>query len=111
MAASAVSRGNSSIPKPFQWQLVVRECLKTAYRPSVSVCCPCLATVFHMLTSRRCGRTLSLQFRTSVVRALAQVLRAPNATDLLMAARPVTLQFSHDMEDEVGGAWLAAVKG
>ena len=35
--------------------------------------------------------------------ALAQVLRAPNAVDLLMAARPPMLELSEDTESEVGG--------
>lgn len=38
---------------------------------------------------------------TRVVHALAQVLRAPNAVELLMAARPNILQLSEDAESEV----------
>lgn len=38
---------------------------------------------------------------TRVVHALAQVLRAPNAVELLMAARPTVLQLSEDAESEV----------
>ena len=38
-----------------------------------------------------------------MVHALAQVLRAPNAVELLMAARPNILQLSEDAESEATG--------
>ena len=38
-----------------------------------------------------------------MVHALAQVLRAPNAVELLMAARPTVLQLSEDAESEAKG--------